>query len=96
MKRQILKIADELANDVITTEQAKNLLLVLFDVSHSTSYLDDKYEVKWLINNTYQVEQNGHCVYQGTESDCNEWLKCQLGYCGSRAELLSTKLNLEQ
>jgi len=48
------------------------------------------------LNDTYQVEQNGHCVYQGTESDCNEWLKCQLGYCGSRAELLSTKLNLEQ
>ena len=49
--------------------------------SHSTSYLDDKYEVKWLINNTYQVERNGECVYQGSESDCNEWLKCQLGYC---------------
>ena len=50
-------------------------------VSHSTSYLNDKYEVKWLINNTYQVERNGKCVYQGSESDCNEWLKCQLGYC---------------
>ena len=50
-------------------------------VSHNTSYLDDKYEVKWLINNTYQVERNGECVYQGSESDCNEWLKCQLGYC---------------
>ena len=82
MKRQILEIADELANDAITTEQAKNLLLVLFGVSRSTSYLDDKYEVKWLINDTYQVEQNGQCVYQGTERDCNEWLKCQLGYCG--------------
>jgi len=82
MKRQILEIADELANDAITTEQAKDLLLVLFSVNHSTSYLDDKYEVKWLINDTYQVEQNGNCVYQGNESDCNEWLKCQLGYCG--------------
>jgi len=53
-------------------------------VSHSTkpNYLDDKYEVKWLINNTYQVEQNENCVYQGSESDCNEWLKCELGYCG--------------
>jgi hypothetical protein len=59
-------------------------LLDLFNVSHSTTpnYLNDKYEVKWLINNTYQVEQNGNCVYQGSESDCNEWLKCQLGYCG--------------
>ena len=58
--------------------------LNLCGVSHSTTpnYLDDKYEVKWLINNTYQVEQNGNCVYQGSESDCNEWLKCQLGYCG--------------
>ena len=58
--------------------------LNLHSVSHSTTpnYLDDKYEVKWLINNTYQVEQNGNCVYQGSESDCNEWLKCQLGYCG--------------
>lgn len=55
----------------------------LGDVTHSTpSYLDNKYEVKWLINNTYQVEQNGNCVYQGSENDCNEWLKCQLGYCG--------------
>ena len=43
--------------------------------------LNDKYEVKWLINNTYQVKRNGECVYQGSESDCNEWLKCQLGYC---------------
>ena len=46
------------------------------------TFLDDKYEVKWLFNNTYQVERNGECVYQGSESDCNEWLKCQLGYCG--------------
>lgn len=62
----------------------QDLKFVLSDVSHSTTpnYLDDKYEVKWLINNTYQVEQNGNCVYQGSESDCNEWLKCQLGYCG--------------
>ena len=64
--------------------QAKLKLLGIGGVSHSTTpnYLDDKYEVKWLINNTYQVEQNGNCVYQGSESDCNEWLKCQLGYCG--------------
>jgi len=64
--------------------KALNELCVLLGVSHSTTpnYLDDNYEVKWLINNTYQVEQNGICVYQGSKSDCNEWLKCQLGYCG--------------
>jgi len=54
------------------------------DVSHITTpnYLNDKYEVKWLINNTYQVEHNGNCVYQGSKSDCNEYLKCALGYPG--------------
>lgn len=61
-------------------ELAAEEILLLFGVSHSTSYLDDKYEVKWLINNIYQVERNGECVYQGSERDCNEWLKCQLGY----------------
>ena len=63
-------------------ELAAEEILLLFGVSHSTSYLDDKNEVKWLINCTYQVERNGECVYRGSKSDCNEWLKCQLGYCG--------------
>ena len=56
-------------------------LFAMPDVSHinTPNYLDDKDEGKCLINNTYQVEQNGNCVYQGSESDCNEWLKCQLG-----------------
>jgi hypothetical protein len=30
MKREILEIADDLANDAITVEQAKELLLALF------------------------------------------------------------------
>lgn len=35
MKRQILEIADDLSNDAITVEQAKDLLLGLFGVSKS-------------------------------------------------------------
>ncbi len=68
----------------LTGDELYKRVFVLSDVSQSATpnYLNDKYEVKWLINNTYQVEQNGNCVYQGSESDCNEWLKCQLGYCG--------------
>ena len=73
-------------DDKLRQEQMMNLLQNpkwdIARISHNTSYLDDKYEVKWLVNNTYQVERNGECVYQGSESDCNEWLKCQLGYCG--------------
>ena len=84
MKDKINKICTELNDGKIAVVQATEQLFDLYSVSHSTTpnYLDDKYEVKWLINNTYQVEQNGNCVYQGSESDCNEWLKCQLGYCG--------------
>ena len=84
MKDKINKICTELNDGKIAVVQAIEQLFDLYSVSHSTTpnYLDDKYEVKWLINNTYQVEQNGNCVYQGSESDCNEWLKCQLGYCG--------------
>jgi len=84
MKDKINKICTELNDGKIAVVQATEQLFVLYGVSHSTkpNYLDDKYEVKWLINNTYQVEQNENCVYQGSESDCNEWLKCELGYCG--------------
>ncbi len=70
------------AKDLIKKVKAKQLILHIVSNSTTPNYLDDKYKVKWLINNTYQVEQNGNCVYQGSESDCNEWLKCQLGYCG--------------
>lgn len=84
MKDEIFKVAKNHTENEETAMQLTNELCVLLGVSHSNTlnYLDDKYEVKWLINNTYQVEQNGNCVYQGSESDCNEWLKCQLGYCG--------------
>jgi len=84
MKEKIEIILDEARYNGLPTHIVAEQLLDLFSVSHSTTptYLDHKYEVKWLINNTYQVEQNGACVYQGSESDCNEWLKCQLGYCG--------------
>lgn len=40
MKRQILEIADELSNDAITVEQAKDLLLRLFGVSGSLPSVD--------------------------------------------------------
>ena len=84
MRKEIEKAIKETL--VVENKQSIHLavdkICNLFNVSRGTSYLDDKYEVKWLINDTYQVEQNGQCVYQGTESDCNEWLKCQLGYCG--------------
>ena len=85
MKEQIKQaIIDSSVEGHVDLEDLTNKLLNLHSVSQSTTpnYLDDKYEVKWLINNTYQVEQNGNCVYQGSESDCNEWLKCELGYCG--------------
>lgn len=50
------------------------------DNKNNTPNLEDNYEVKWIEKDMYQVEQNGNCVYQGTEKDCSEWLKCQLGY----------------
>ena len=84
MKDKFEQIVGKVESGHLEPKEAVDELLVLFSVSHSTTpnYLNDKYEVKWLINNTYQVEQNGSCVYQGSESDCNEWLKCELGYCG--------------
>ena len=42
--------------------------------------MNDKYEVVWLINDTYQVIRNGTVEYQGTMYDCNEYLKAALGY----------------
>jgi hypothetical protein len=39
MKQQILEIADELANDAITTEQAKTLLLLLLGVGEQSEQL---------------------------------------------------------
>jgi len=58
--------------------------LTLYGVSISNrvemNYLDSKYEVKWLMNDVYQVEQDGNCIYQDTETGCNEYLKGLLGY----------------
>ena len=80
MKEKILSIASDLREGFITSNEAKEHLLVLFGVSHSITpdYLDNKYKIKWLINDTYQVKQNENCVYQGSKSDCNEWLKWYL------------------
>ena len=40
MKNEIIKIADDLRNGAVTTEQARNLLLGLFDVSGSFTASD--------------------------------------------------------
>jgi hypothetical protein len=50
MKRRILEIADDLFNDAITVDQAKSLLLNLFDVKKKCFFL--KYgEVERICNN---------------------------------------------
>jgi hypothetical protein len=45
MKEEIIKIAEDLRNGVVTTEQAQTLLLGLFDVSTRTFKVGDK--VQW-------------------------------------------------
>lgn len=41
--------------------------------------IEDKLEIEWLINDTYQVvDQSNHVLHQGTLDDCNDFLT---GYC---------------
>lgn len=56
MKEEILNIADKLRNGEINTDEAQNLLLVLFDVSGSCS-ADELEEMKRL-------------AHEGLPSDC--------------------------
>jgi len=66
----------------LSLEIVKKLSLYGVSISNRVkmNYLDSKYEVKWLINDVYQVEQDGNCIYQDTETGCNEYLKGLLGY----------------
>ena len=66
--------------DKLNEEEKLSLCDVGISNRQELTYLKDKYEVNWLINNTYQVERNGQCIYQDTKDGCNEYLKGLLGY----------------
>lgn len=72
----------EEGRELAEIKRIKQLIIDSVSISNRVkmNYLESKYEVKWLKNDTYQVEQDGKCIYQDTETGCNEYLKGLLGY----------------
>lgn len=71
MKR-LEEILEQLSDNNITISEAKQQILVLFNVDYHNS---DVLKIENLINNTYQViDESENILYQGSLNNCNDYL----------------------
>jgi hypothetical protein len=77
MEEILKKINEYYPQDENYNKDLARELCVLFNVSDSAEhdFSKDKYEVKWLINDTYQVERNGKAELQADKKSCEDYAR---------------------